>query len=139
MTGGAAIDTQAVARPSTGFQWKWALLTIPIVVGVTLALMLAAVALCVLMGWRLDDPSAQLIFGTVVLLLGMLVGGVVAGWLSKGHTVLEPGVGIAAALIGFNILLGETSSILLGWIIPFAIGAGGARLGEWLQSRSTPR
>jgi hypothetical protein len=70
----------------------------------------------------------------------MLLGGMAAGWLSPGRTIVEPGVGIAAALIGFNLLIGNTSNLLFGWLLPFGIGAGGARIGEWLQGRfSRPR
>ena len=132
---GFPVLREPTAAPPQGFQWKWALLTIPIVVAVTVACMVVAVIVAGVTGYSLEDADSQQFVGLIVLLISLLLGGITAGWLSPGRTILEPGVGIAAALIGFNVLMGDTSSLLLGWILPFGIGAGGARIGEWLQGR----
>jgi hypothetical protein len=126
----------AVAVPA-GFQWKWALLTIPIVVVVTLVLMVAAGVLMVAMGAQPDDKPRQALMGVMIILLSMLLGGVLAGWLSPGRTIYEPGVGIAAALTGLNLATGTTDGLLVGWILPFLIGAAGAWIGERLPKKST--
>ena len=134
MTGFPVLREPAAALPQ-GFQWKWAILTIPLVMAVTAVCIMATGIVLAVLGHNLEDPGTQTIVGTIVLLISMVLGGMTAGWLSPGRTILEPGVGIAAALIGFNVLMGDTSSLLLGWILPFGIGAGGARIGEWLQGR----
>ena len=134
MTGFPVLREPAAAPPQ-GFQWKWAILTIPLVMAVTAVCIMATGIVLAVLGHNLEDPGTQTIVGTIVLLISMVLGGMTAGWLSPGRTILEPGVGIAAALIGFNVLMGDTSSLLLGWILPFGIGAGGARIGEWLQGR----
>ena len=132
---GFPVLREPTAAPPQGFQWKWALLTIPIVVAVTVACMVVAVIVAGVTGYSLEDADSQQFVGLIVLLISLLLGGITAGWLSPGRTILEPGVGIAAALIGFNVLNGQTGNLLLGWILPFGIGAGGARIGEWLQGR----
>lgn len=129
----------AAVPPSSGFQWKWALLTIPIVIGVTLALAITAGVLMVASGVDVEDESRQAMLGVWIVLGGMLLGGMLAGWLSPGRTVLEPGVGLAAALTGANLAMGMTSGILLGWVIPFILGAAGAWIGEWLPKRPPGR
>jgi hypothetical protein len=88
----AAADRDAAAPAPSGFEWTWALLTIPIVIGVTLALLIAAgVAMCT-MGVDAADETRQTTVGFLVIVAGMLLGGMLAGWLSPGRTVLEPGV-----------------------------------------------
>jgi len=141
MADSSVLREPAGAVQPTEFQWKWALLTIPIVVLVTVVCMVGAVIAFMVVGQPLEDDSPrQAVVGTIVLLISMLLGGMAAGWLSPGRTIVEPGVGIAAALIGFNLLIGNTSNLLFGWLLPFGIGAGGARIGEWLQGRfSRPR
>lgn len=136
MTGFPVLREPANVAQPREFQWKWALLTIPIVVVVTVVCMMGTVIAFMVVGQPLENDSPkQAVVGTVVLLISMLLGGMAAGWLSPGRTIVEPGVGIAAALIGVNVLIGETGNILLGWILPFGIGAGGAQIGEWLQRR----
>jgi hypothetical protein len=91
-------------------------------------------------GYSLEDSESEQFADTIIVLISMVLGGMTVGWLSPGRTIVEPGVGIATALIGFNLLNGDTSSLLLGWLLPFGLGAGGARIGEWLQGRfSRPR
>jgi len=125
------------APAPSGFQWKWALLTIPIVVGVTLVLMIPAGVLMVAMGVQPEDKARQAIAGVMIILLSMLLGGILAGWLSPSRTIFEPGVGIAAALTGANLAMGTTDGMLLGWVLPFLIGAAGAWIGERLPKKST--
>ena len=125
------------AAAPAGFQWKWALLTIPIVVGVTLVLMVVAGVLMVVMGVQPDDKQRQAMVGVMIVFLSMLLGGILAGWLSPGRTIYEPGVGIAAALTGANLALGTTDGLLLGWVLPFLIGAAGAWIGERLPKKSS--
>jgi len=140
MADSSVLREPAGAVQPAEFQWKWALLTIPIVVAVTVACMVAVGLVAGFAGYSLEDSDSQQFVGLIILLISMLLGGMAAGWLSPGRTIVEPGVGIAAALIGLNVLSGETGNILLGWILPFGIGAGGARIGEWLQGRfSRPR
>ena len=125
------------AAAPAGFQWKGALLTIPIVVGVTLVLMVVAGVLMVVMGVQPDDKQRQAMVGVMIVFLSMLLGGILAGWLSPGRTIYEPGVGIAAALTGANLALGTTDGLLLGWVLPFLIGAAGAWIGERLPKKSS--
>jgi len=137
MACGPVFPTPTPRPQPTGFQWKWMLLTIPIVVVITLACSVVAGFAGVAMGYDMDNPATPTAAGVIAVLLGMFLGGITAGWLSPGRTIVEPGAGIAAALIGCNLLNGDVGSIWLGWILPFGIGAGGARIGEWLQGRSS--
>ena len=139
MEGGPVFPTPTPRPQPTGFQWKWMLLTIPIVVAITLACSVVAAFVGAAMGYDMDNPATQTAAGVIAVLSGMLLGGITAGWLSPGRTIVEPGAGIAAALIGCNLLSGDVGNILLGWMLPFGIGAGGARIGEWLQGRSSRR
>ena len=139
MTGFPVLREPSTPAQPTGFQWKWALLTIPIVVAITIGCMVAAGIVVAFAGYSLKDSDSQQFVGLIILLISMFLGGMTAGWLSPGRTIVEPGVGIAAALIGLNVLSGETGNILLGWILPFGIGAGGAQIGEWLQGRFSRR
>ena len=134
---GKRVAAPAAAASPSGFQWKWALLTIPIVVGVTLVLMVVAGVLMVVMGVQPDDKQRQAMVGVMIVFLSMLLGGILAGWLSPGRTIYEPGVGIAAALTGANLALGTTDGLLLGWVLPFLIGAAGAWIGERLPKKSS--
>ena len=134
---GKRVAAPAAAASPSGFQWKWALLTIPIVVGVTLVLMIPAGVLMVAMGVEPEDEARQTMAGVMIILLSMLLGGILAGWLSPSRTIFEPGVGIAAALTGTNLAMGTTDGILLGWVLPFLIGAAGAWIGEQLPKKST--
>jgi hypothetical protein len=131
----AAPPSQSVA--AQGFQWKWALLTIPIVAGVTLALMVVAGVCTVIAGVEMESEATSTAVGMAVLIASMLLGGILAGWLSPSRTIVEPGVGIAAALTGFNVALGNTGGILFGWVLPYLIGAAGAWIGEQLPKRFT--
>jgi hypothetical protein len=140
MMGSPVLREPAAASKPAGFQWKWALLTIPIVVAVTIACTMAVVIVADFAGYSLEDSESEQFADTIIVLISMVLGGMTVGWLSPGRTIVEPGVGIATALIGFNLLNGDTSSLLLGWLLPFGLGAGGARIGEWLQGRfSRPR
>lgn len=121
--------TTAVADPATGFQWKWAALTVPIVVGTTVVLMIAAGIILALQGTKDVSPAV----GLLIAALGILTGGLVAGFLSPTRTVLEPGVGIAATVIVMNLAMGDIGGTLLGWLIPLGLGSLGAALGEFLQ------
>ncbi len=85
------------------------------------------------------DETRQTTVGFLVIVAGMLLGGMLAGWLSPSRTVLEPGVGIAAAVTGANLATGMTQGMTLGWVMPFLIGAAGAWIGERLPKRSTTR
>lgn len=121
------------------FHWRWALLTIPIVVGVTFALASAAGIVTGSLGAVPADEETLTMMGAGSVLLGMFIGGLVVGWVSPGRTVLEPGVGIAAAVIAMNVVAQQISGIVTAWVLPFVIGAGGAAIGEWLQGRRRRR
>jgi len=132
------VDSASAARPTaTAFQWKWALLTIPIVIGVTIVMMVVAGVVMAVMGVDTNDETRQTMVGVLIIIVSMLLGGMLAGWLSPGRTIMEPGVGIAAALTGTNIAMGATDGMLLGWVVPFLIGAAGAWIGERLPKRSS--
>jgi len=122
-----------------GFQWKWFLLTIPIVAGATLALMLLVGFSMGAAGVNTEDEQLMQFVGVIVILAGMLLGGGVAGWLSPGRTILEPGAGIAATLAALNLAMGATDGLLLSWVLPFLIGAAGAWVGESLAKRAAPK
>ncbi len=133
-----AVAGRGTAAPApSGFQWRWALLTIPIVIAVTLVVAIAAALLMALAGVDTGDESRQAVVGVLIVLASMLLGGLLAGWLSPGKTIVEPGVGIAAALTGANLAMGMTEGVLLGWVVPFLIGAAGAWIGERLPKRAT--
>ena len=51
--------------------------------------------------------------------------------------MLKPGVGITVTLVVMNLLLGDAYGALFGWLIPLAISAMGAALGEYLQRLKT--
>ena len=124
----------AGGSPATiGFQWKWAALSVPIAIGVMFLFVVFGGIVCAVTG---ADPNNSA-FGLLVLVLGLFTAGLVAGFISPTRTVLEPGVGIAVTLVVMNLLLGDVSGALLGWLIPFAIGALGAALGEYLQRLKT--
>ncbi|NQW46589.1 MAG: zinc ribbon domain-containing protein [Planctomycetes bacterium] len=125
--------TIAATGSATGFQWKWAALTVPIVVGTTVVFMIAAGVILNLQGTTDVSPAV----GLLIAVLGIFAGGLVAGFLSPTRTVLEPGVGIAATVIVMNLAMGDIGGMLLGWLIPLGLGSLGAALGEFLQrSRS---
>jgi hypothetical protein len=121
--------TIAAASLATGFQWKWAALTVPIVVGTTVVFMIAAGVILATQGTTDVSPAV----GLLIAVLGILAGGLVAGFLSPTRTVLEPGVGIAATVIVMNLAMGDIGGMLLGWLIPLGLGSLGAALGEFLQ------
>lgn len=132
----AARSTRGPAAPSVGsggFRWQWALITIPIVVGVSLSLAFAVGLISGFLGASAEDEATMDLLGVASVFTGMFVGGLVVGWVSPGRTVLEPGVGIAAGVIAMNILANNMAGVVLGWLMPFGIGAAGAALGEWLQ------
>lgn len=122
------------------FQWRWALASIPITVGVVLALSFAVGMVMGAAGIPLQkDPRGQAI-GALVLLLSMFAGGVVVGYASPGRTIREPGLGIAAALVAANLLGGERGTgLFFSWVLPFVVGSAGAKVGEWLQGRASRR
>lgn len=138
----------APAVPSaTGFRWMWALLTIPIAVGTVLV---SAVGVGLVVGilksrTLATDPtddamSDAVATGAPLIVLGSMVfAGLVVGMLSPGRTVREPGAGLAAAVIAMNLIGGNSQGVVMGWVLPFALGAGGAWVGEWLQGRFTAR
>lgn len=115
------------------FQWKWAALSVPIVVGTTFAWIVALAIACVVT----DTNPGSLAAGIAALFLGMFTGGMLAGFLSPARTVFEPGVGIAATLVVINLFMGNASGVLMGWLIPFGVGSLGAALGEYLQQLRT--
>ncbi len=57
---GFPVLREPTAAPPQGFQWKWALLTIPIVVAVTVACMVVAVIVAGVLGttWRILGEAA---------------------------------------------------------------------------------
>ncbi len=135
---GAALPPRQAGGSQSGhprsFRWKWALLTIPIALGVTLAAVAAVVAVALNFGVDPDtDPLAKAV-GFLAVVAGMFIGGLIVGWWSPGRTVLEPGVGLAVTSIALNLLSDNAGGILFDWILPFAVGAAGAWLGEALQS-----
>lgn len=125
----------AAPARATAFHWRWALLTIPIVVAVSFAIAYAAGLVAGSLGFATDAEETITAVGTASVLLGMFIGGLVVGWVSPGRTVLEPGVGIAAAVTAINVLYQDVAGLVAAWVLPFAIGTGGAALGEWLQGR----
>jgi len=129
-------DRPVLSVATTGFQWRWALMTIPIVIGVTFACMFTLGVLASMAGVNLEAEGAEETLGTLGAIAGIFVGGAVVGWWSPGRTVLEPAVGIAATLATVNVFVGDLGDVIFGWILPFLVGAGGARLGEWIQSIS---
>lgn len=102
--------TIAATGSATGFQWKWAALTVPIVVGTTVVFMIAAGVILTLQSTTEVSPAV----GLLIAVLGILAGGLVAGFLSPTRTVLEPGVGIAATVIVMNLVMGDIGGMLLG-------------------------
>lgn len=127
-----------------GFRWMWALLTIPIAVGTALVVLFGIGFAMAFMGIDLESFAAtggakREVFAVGGLLGGMALAGLIVGWLSPGRTVAEPGVGLAAAVIALNVLAGDTQGLVMGWVVPFLLGAGGAWIGEWLQSRFAAR
>ena len=135
----AAAKASLVLAP-TAFQWNWALAAIPITAGVVLALSIAVGIVLGATGIAVDKESGGAAIGATVLLASMFVGGVIVGRWSPERTIREPGVGISAALLPANLVAGDRGAgLFTGWILPFAVGAAGAKLGEWIQSRSDAR
>lgn len=121
------------ATATIGFQWKWAAVSVPIAIGTMLLFVVFGGIVCAVTGADPKNPALALL----VLVLGLFTAGLLAGFISPTRTVLEPGVGIAVTLVVMNLLLGDASGALFGWLIPFAIGALGAALGEYLQRLKT--
>ena len=105
----------------------------PIAIGTMLLFVVFGGIVCAVTGADPQNPA----FGLLVLVLGLFTAGLLAGFISPSRTVLEPGVGIAVTLIVMNLLLGDISGAVSGWLIPFAIGALGAAVGEYLQRLRT--
>lgn len=128
---------------ASGFRWMWALLTIPLAVVTAVVFPFTAGLAMGLMGIDVESfaatGAAQAVFGVGALLGSMAFAGLVVGWFSPGRTVVEPGVGLAAAVIAINVLYGDAQGVVTAWVLPFILGAGGAWLGEWLQSRFASR
>jgi hypothetical protein len=140
----AAPATPAAVTSATGFRWMWALLTIPIAVGTAIVSGFTAGLVMGFMGitpewFAATGEATQAVIGAVVIVGSMVFAGLVVGWFSPGRTVMEPGVGIAAAVITMNVLHGDAQGVVMAWVVPFLLGAGGAWLGEWLQSRFAKR
>ena len=130
------------APSAAGFRWKWALLTIPITVGTAVGLTVVTVMMMAALGWSDDSASegSKEAVGAFIVLGTMLLSGVVVGWLSPGRTLLEPAVGLVAATVALNLFFGDAETNPIGgWMLPFALGAAGAWLGEWLQGRLARR
>jgi len=127
-----------------GFRWTWALLAIPIALGTAFATFFAAGLFMGLAGFTpdaldADDGLLPEAFGAMVILGSMALAGLVVGWCSPGRTIVEPGVGLAAAVIAMALVKGDTQGVISGLVLPFLLGACGAWLGEWLQGRFTSR
>lgn len=146
VTAARALDAPptSAGAASSGFRWTWALLSIPIALGTAFATFCAAGLFMGLAGFTpdaldADDSPLPEAFGAMVILGSMALAGLVVGWCSPGRTIVEPGVGLAAAVISMAVVKGDTQAVVSGVVLPFLLGACGAWLGEWLQGRFTSR
>ena len=119
----------------TGFSWKWALLSIPITLVVFVLVGLALGVLAISLGLNIEVIEGNALIGVVVALVACFLSGMLAAYWSQGITIWEPAIGLAAAVLVTNLLVGNTWGALIGWVIPFFIGMAGARIGERLQQR----
>ncbi len=117
---------------ASGFSWKWAVLSVPIVMGTVFACCVPVTA-C---GFTADDFQNNPALAIVVIGFGLFMGGLLAGFLSPARTVLEPGVGIIFMLVVIGLLAGESPN-LIGSGVLFGLGSLGAALGEYLQQQKT--
>lgn len=128
---GVRVESASPA-PAGSFSWKWAALSVPIVMGTTVACFFPVIA-CGFTGDSLKNNPALLL---VVMCLGMLAGGLLAGFLSPTQTVLEPGVGIIVTLVVICLLDGVIPHPI-ALAFGFGLGSLGAALGEYLQRQKT--
>lgn len=122
-------------RQPTDFQWRWALATIPIVVGVTISLWFGIGFVSAATATPVDEETTLPLIVGASMFFSMFIGGLVVGLLSPGRTVFEPAVGIAAAVVALNLMTLNLSGVITDWLLPFGMGAAGAAIGEWLQGR----
>lgn len=125
----------AVAAPLGGattrgpLDVKWVFLSIIIIFGTA-----SIVALVLDQVYRMAGLSEiQDLLMVFTIAVGVLLGGVVAGYTSPGITIKEPAVAAAAVTILFLIGNRQYADALWWWIAPFALAYMGAWLGERIQ------
>jgi len=133
------VDTQTplVKRGSTGekknFNWPWVFKSAGLVsITVICSIILLAIVL-IYKGADYRNEQALVIPGLLLFVCSIFIGTIWSAYLSPGRTIYEPAVGSVLVVTLMNLLLGNIAGILLGWVLPFLIGIGGAKIGERLQ------
>jgi hypothetical protein len=128
---------------SRGLDWKWILLGVVIMFGLSFVAGLIMVAVIggaqvetAAEGGALTLSGGQALLAVVLNFLAFLVGGYIVGARSAGRTILEPGLSAAIAVaiglaIAGNFGLGN---LLAAGVVPFLAGL----LGGWLGERRRP-
>ena len=81
---------------------------------------------------QISLTAGQTTLAAVVNFLAFVIGGYIVGVKSIGHTILEPGIAAAVAVIAVLVMAGSFSAqaAIAGGLVPFLAGLLGGWLGE---------
>jgi hypothetical protein len=81
---------------------------------------------------QISLSTGQMTLAAVVNFLAFVVGGYIVGVKSIGHTILEPGISAAVAVIAVLLIAGSFSAqaAIAAGLVPFLAGLLGGWLGE---------
>lgn len=122
--------------------WKWIglgvliMLALSIVASLVLGLVLRADLQGLTSIDQLSLSRGQMAIIGILNFLAFAIGGYIVGVKSAGHTIIEPGISAAVAVIVGLLLAGSFSvvNVLAGGLVPFLAGL----IGGWLGERRHP-
>lgn len=118
--------------------WKWIglgvliMLALSIVASLVLGMVLRADLQGITSIDQLSLSRGQMAMIGILNFLAFAIGGYIVGVKSAGHTIIEPGISAAVAVIVGLLLAGSFSivNVLAGGLVPFLAGLIGGWLGE---------
>ena len=126
---GTPLAAVPLAAPP-GFRWAWVGWSVLIVLGTQFAM--GAVLALVL---DLEALSRRGDLLAALGLLGLLIGGFIAGYRSPGVTLREPALGAALVAVVFAYGTAPPEGLLIGGLVACGLAYLGAWLGEKLQGK----
>lgn len=118
--------------------WKWIglgvliMLALSVVASLVLGMVLRADLAGLTSIDQLSLSRGQMAMIGILNFLAFAIGGYIVGVKSAGHTIIEPGISAAVAVIVGLLLAGSFSivNVLAGGLVPFLAGLIGGWLGE---------
>lgn len=114
-------------------RWSWMFTSVAIV------LMLVFADLTVLNRVYSGSPNTSegIPLATAIwsVMLMIFLGSFITALLSPGKTTLEPALGCAFIVIFSSLLQRNVEGLFFGWLLPYFLGLGGAKVGEFLSGK----